>query len=506
MACLPIPYPDELLYSVIARYGIHAGITSPKQLLDEVFQNRQIIASVAFQGHLSQISAHYQGNTDLTPYKLLQRHTLFPLYSPFVHPNIAAQAKHELLTDCRHSAEVQLGKAASKVKSPNYLRYCHLCVTAQIEQYGEPFWTRRWQLSGLSVCAEHSMQLINSPILISSAHRHQFIALSPHVLLHSNPNQTHHKITLLTEYVQQLLNIPEQYIHPLQWGYFYHHLAYQLGFVKGKQVEHDLIAQLVLGYWGGHALESFGLNINKVEDSNWLKCLFRKHRKSFSYLQHLLVWQACYEQQLNIANILSTASSLPHTPYDDIPVYVEPALVDQTRRAKWQRAAAKFGVKGARQNGFAYLYAWLYRHDNQWLMQFNQGSTKPTVAKKGRVDWSKRDKQYVKQLISLINRVETQLDLNRLTVIWLASHANIPLSQIKHLEKLPLCKMFFNKYCETIEEYQCRRIAVACIRCVATHQILKAWRIERMAGLNEKRTRPLASQLLGFAVKYEPSR
>ncbi|WP_275668267.1 TniQ family protein [Pseudoalteromonas piscicida] len=58
MACLPVPYPDELLYSVIARYGVHAGITSPKQLLDEVFQNRQIIASVAFQGHLSQISAH----------------------------------------------------------------------------------------------------------------------------------------------------------------------------------------------------------------------------------------------------------------------------------------------------------------------------------------------------------------------------------------------------------------------------------------------------------------
>ena len=181
-------------------------------------------------------------------------------------------------------------------------------------------------------------------------------------------------------------------------------------------------------------------------------------------------------------------------------------VVDQTCRAKWQHAVAKLDVKGARQNGFAHLYTWLYRYDKQWLKQFNQSSTKPTVAKTGRVDWSKRDKQYVKQLISLINKVETQLDLNRLTVTWLATHANIPLSQIKHLEKLPLCKLFFNKYCETIEEYQCRRIAVACIRCVATHQILKAWRIERMAGLNEKRTRPLASQLLGFAVKYEPSR
>lgn len=505
MACLPVPYPDELLYSVIARYGVYAGITSPKQLLDEVFQNRQIIASVAFQGHLSQISAHYQGNADLTPYKLLQGHTLFPLYAPFVHLDIAAQAKHELLTDCRHSAEVQLGKAASKVKSPHYLRYCPLCVTKQIEQYGEPFWTRRWQLPGLSVCAEHGMQLINSPILISELHRHQFIALSPHVLLHFNPNQTNHKITLLAEYAQQLLNLSEHHIHPLQWRYFYHHLAYQLGFVRGKQVEHELIAQLVLGYWGSHTLASFGLNLSKVDESNWLKCLFRKHRKSFSYLQHLLVWQACYEQQLDMANILSTASALPYTPYDEMPSSTEPVVVDQTRRAKWQRAVAKFGVKGARQNGFAHLYTWLYRHDKQWLMQFNQGSAKVKVAKTVRVDWSKRDKKYVKQLISLINKVETQLGSSRHTITWLVTRANIPLSQIKSLEKLPLCKLFFNKYCETIEEYQCRRIAVACIRCIAKHQILRTWRIERMAGLNEKRTRPLASQLLGFAVTYEPS-
>ncbi|MEK0161908.1 TnsD family Tn7-like transposition protein [Pseudoalteromonas piscicida] len=505
MACLPVPYPDELLYSVIARYGVYAGITSPKQLLDEVFQNRQIIASVAFQGHLPQISAHYQGNTDLTPYELLQRHTLFPLYSPFVHPNIAAQAKHELLTDCRHSAEVQLGKAASKVKSPHNLRYCPLCVTKQIEQYGEPFWARSWQLPGLSVCAEHGVQLINSPVLISEAHRQQFTALSPYVLLHSTPRLTNYKTTLLAAYAQQLLNLSEHLIHPLQWHYFYHHLAYQLGFVRGKRVEHELITRLVLEYWGSHTLTNFGLDITKAEDSNWLKCLFRKHRKSFSYLQHLLVWQACYEQLLDIAKILTTASALPHTPYDYVPVNTEPVVVDQARRAKWQRAVARFGVKGARQNGFAGLYTWLYRHDKQWLMQFNQGAMRPNVAEPSRVDWSKRDKKFVRQLINLMNKSENQLDTARYTITWFATHANIPLSQIKKTHKLPLCKLFFKKYCETIEEYQCRRIAVACICCIAKHQILRTWRIERMAGLNEKRTRPLASQLLGFAVKYEPS-
>ncbi|MGA4604807.1 hypothetical protein [Pseudoalteromonas maricaloris] len=62
-----------------------------------------------------------------------------------------------------------------------------------------------------------------------------------------------------------------------------------------------------------------------------------------------------------------------------------------------------------------------------------------------------------------MNKSENQLDTARYTVTWFATHASIPLSQIKKIHKLPLCKLFFNKCCETIEEYQRRRIAVACI-------------------------------------------
>ncbi|MGU5538451.1 TniQ family protein [Aeromonas hydrophila] len=46
MLNFPVPYPDELIYSLVARAGIHLGLTSPKQLLDEVFANRHVIATV----------------------------------------------------------------------------------------------------------------------------------------------------------------------------------------------------------------------------------------------------------------------------------------------------------------------------------------------------------------------------------------------------------------------------------------------------------------------------
>ena len=36
MLNFPIPYAEELVYGIVARMGVRAGIVSPKQLLDEV--------------------------------------------------------------------------------------------------------------------------------------------------------------------------------------------------------------------------------------------------------------------------------------------------------------------------------------------------------------------------------------------------------------------------------------------------------------------------------------
>ena len=43
MLNFPTPYPNELIYSTIARAGIHHAITSPKQLLEEVFAVSSVV-------------------------------------------------------------------------------------------------------------------------------------------------------------------------------------------------------------------------------------------------------------------------------------------------------------------------------------------------------------------------------------------------------------------------------------------------------------------------------
>ena len=47
MLNFPIPYPEELIYSTVARAGIREGIVSPKELLDDVYGNRNVIATLS---------------------------------------------------------------------------------------------------------------------------------------------------------------------------------------------------------------------------------------------------------------------------------------------------------------------------------------------------------------------------------------------------------------------------------------------------------------------------
>lgn len=46
MRNFPVPYSNELIYSTIARAGVYQGIVSPKQLLDEVYGNRKVVATL----------------------------------------------------------------------------------------------------------------------------------------------------------------------------------------------------------------------------------------------------------------------------------------------------------------------------------------------------------------------------------------------------------------------------------------------------------------------------
>lgn len=155
------PYPDELIYSAIARYHFYSGNIDYKDTLEEVFQSRSVIPSVEIGSHFSILAEQLGSNYSVE--SLLAKHTIYPYYASF----LSKQRQKELLQDVQVDGKglyTRLGIVAGSICRKNGLFYCPECATNDIEQHGEPYFHREHQLQGIDFCAHHELKLMKYPI------------------------------------------------------------------------------------------------------------------------------------------------------------------------------------------------------------------------------------------------------------------------------------------------------------------------------------------------------
>jgi hypothetical protein len=84
---------------------------------------------------------------------------------------------------------------------------------------------------------------------------------------------------------------------------------------------------------------------------------------------------------------------------------------------------------------------------------------------------------------------------------WFLSHIDHASTVEKKLCNLPLTKLFFDKYCETIEDYQIRRITNIINSVPLDRHNWKPWKILRLSGLSEERLREQARRFLELILR-----
>lgn len=496
MLGFPLPYPDELLYSTIARYGVHSGIASPKELLSEVFGDTKVSATSDLPSRLKCIAELYPKEVSVTPKSLLYQHTLFLLYAPFVGEARRVELILELTANTKSSVHMTTGAAASRIKQPMYLRYCPGCISEQIEKYGECYWRRDWQIAGVESCPVHG-SLVESKIRRHNVHKHRFQAADLEVcqLVEQLPGKW--QSDLLARSISELLNLGPRLTPDFsQWSRWYANLVADHSFNRGSQVRHDLVRDTVVGFWGIDRLSRYGLQPDNKE-TNWLRNMFRKHRKAFSYLEHLVVLHAFMKpgwKLVDIVDVVSRFEQQRKAPTKELKGTSESEL--SNHRSMWLATVKEYGTKLARLNGFGDVYAWLYRRDRQWLMKINRSHKVPEPKHQPKVDWHKRDMDTLKILISQRNESELRLDDPKHSANWYLNRLEHKATIEKHLDLLPLCRLFFDRYCENIFEYQIRRITCTVMRLTLDGESLRRWKVLRWSGLSEERLTEMASRFL----------
>lgn len=174
----PTPYTDEILYSVLARYHVRSGNISPKFTLQELFGSMTVTATVDLPSHLDALVRNLPPCSKHTVESLLQQHTLYPLYAPFMSPSRAELVAKSMKEHTWGDIHTRAGIMASSVKTPSYLRFCPACLREDEAQHGEAYWHRVRQAPGILVCPSHLTLLQDSTVMVRGANKHEFIAAS----------------------------------------------------------------------------------------------------------------------------------------------------------------------------------------------------------------------------------------------------------------------------------------------------------------------------------------
>lgn len=502
MLNFPIPYPDELIYSTVARSKVRSGITSPKQLLDDVFGDRKVVATVDIPCHLSKITKHYPtGLYDVNT--LAYKHTLFPLYAPFIPEERRQKCIHWMGGQSQGAIHLAIGKNASRLPPIKFLRFCPGCFDEQLANHGEWYWSRLWQIQGLTCCLKHG-KLLNSSHEYRSVARHDFIAPDPHNCKPNIQISSSADDIFISEKINELFHLPSQTSPSyVQWSDFYKKLALDSGCLRGsKHIYYDQIIDKVKNRWSDSLLEQYSLNHLGTETS-WLHGIFRKHRKSFSYLEHIIVIEALISDDWSFPEIIRLVKSQkPEKPKAEIEATL-PEHIDSTillsKRDLWiQLLREQKSIKSARSVDRA-LYAWLYRNDKAWLMHTNKKNHKYHIPEGTKINWNQRDIKIVRLLVEKNKEVIWDMQTPRRSKKWWMQQTNSIATVEKNLDKLPLVAVFLGRYSEDVSDYQIRRVSRVLIKSIGKKEALSRWVVLRQAKLSEQRMTSVTDRFLEVA-------
>lgn len=457
------------------------------------------MATLDLPSHVGRLSEHLSKTERHSAPTLIYQHTLFPFYAPFVQESTRRKALRLMEGSTSGAVHLMLGAVASRVKSIEQFRICPECAQKQINTHGETFWDRRWFIPGLTccTCSEPLITLHSS----WKEHRHAYVSCPIKIEGEASNRPPRQDLISLCNLVESLLEVPETESPTFeQWTLFYRSLANDSGLTNGRHIAHDRLTDTMLSHLPSSTLRKLHLEFDAKDDTNWLRTIFRKHRKAFSALQHMAVWVAL-KLNMPVTDIIDEVKRCRATSRivrsscrtNDSPV--------SKFREQWTALTKSTSLSKARRSAGG-VYAWLYRHDREWLMRFNAKRRTQSHGHKF-VNWPRRDRMLTRNCLAMLADKDFDLSAPRLSKSWLLSQLPHGRSCAKSLKKLPILSCCLAKYAESISNYQIRRLTQAVIVLSTTHINTARWRLLRMSGLSEERITNQADEFINRVILRE---
>ena len=158
----PEPYPDELLYSLLARYYVKSGYLSFAYAVEDLYVHPYTRPDIEFINELRpEVLKLLSRKCSLET--LIQNNTMFPSYGRFL-PGERKREAYNALLEMHGNFNNLLSLPKNQRGNGRFLRYCPVCAGEDRKRYGQAYWHRGAQIQGIEICVKHGCCLKESAV------------------------------------------------------------------------------------------------------------------------------------------------------------------------------------------------------------------------------------------------------------------------------------------------------------------------------------------------------
>lgn len=295
----PKAYPDELLYSLCARYSDRVRYSRDGVVNLELFGSYFVWGNVGLPSRLNHLVSALPPKQPYSVEDFIYNNSLFPFYAPF-YP---AERINRLLKVIKGSAgaikQSLAGTFNSSIRPPSHLRFCSACMREDAHNYGEPYWHRLHQTPGVEVCPDHLnfLESIDSHHYVQGS-SHRYVSAS-HFLPSVMPKRTDASkcknliLLRIAQDVQWLLTQRTLAVNAGSLHSCYMNILAERELTHRSGVNVRKLCEGLQAFYSSQLLCLWQCNLDRHKTSNWLSRFLPYLRRGLSPhpLRHLLFIQ-----------------------------------------------------------------------------------------------------------------------------------------------------------------------------------------------------------------------
>jgi hypothetical protein len=208
----PMLYPDELLYSGLARYADWMAYSTRSALCQDLFGVSSIHSMLDLPHRLDGLISELPPGHHYTADTLMDQHTLIPFYLPFLSAERADRVRRAMRSDTRHGIYAVVGQLPAKMPVFQTLHFCPVCAEEDRQRYDEAYWHRVHHAPGVEVCPVHRVWLENTQLYAHNIGDHPVFTSAERAIQPISPrsldvsDSTQRFLLMLAENAAWLLN------------------------------------------------------------------------------------------------------------------------------------------------------------------------------------------------------------------------------------------------------------------------------------------------------------